>query len=352
MLQDVYRDYAPAHVAQKIIQSLARPCIIGDQEYRVTASIGISMFPGDSTDPDVLIRNADTAMYHAKAQGRNRFSYFSGNMNEAVATTLDVENGLRRAIDHNNLLLHYQPQLHVGHGQIVGAEALVRWRNPERGLISPDEFIPIAEESGLIYPIGAWVLRSACEDAVRWHGRGRLRVGVNVSTRQLVDKNFADLVATTLRETGLDPRRLELEVTESSVLQERGVTLATVRLVRQLGVRVSIDDFGTGYSALSALRQMPIDGLKIDRSFVIDLISDPAVGTITAGLISIANGLGLEATAEGVENREQMEFLHSQGCDQMQGNLFAKPMPADEFAAELRSERPIWMQELDRARDR
>jgi EAL domain-containing protein (putative c-di-GMP-specific phosphodiesterase class I) len=174
---------------------------------------------------------------------------------------------------------------------------------------------------------------------------------VNVSTRQLVDKNFADLVATTLRETGLDPRRLELEVTESSVLQERGVTLATVRLVRQLGVRVSIDDFGTGYSALSALRQMPIDGLKIDRSFVIDLISDPAVGTITAGLISIANGLGLETTAEGVENREQLEFLHSQGCDLMQGYLFGKPMPAAEFAAELRSERPIWMQKLDRARD-
>jgi diguanylate cyclase (GGDEF)-like protein len=344
MLQSVKRDEDPARVAQKIIHCVSRPCILAGSEYRVTASVGVAIFPRDGNDPDLLIRNADTAMYHAKAQGRNRYSYYAQDMNEAVASALDLENGLRRAIERGSLVLHYQPQVDVGLGRIFGAEALVRWRDPRRGLIPPAAFIPMAEETGLIHPLGAWVLRMACEDASRWSVRGEsdLRVAVNVSSRQLGDSAFTDIVTSTLRETGLDPHRLELEITESSVLQERGVTLATIQLLRELGVHVSIDDFGTGYSALSALKQLPVDGLKIDRSFVTDLPSDGSAATITAGLIGMAKGLGLATIAEGVETREQMQLLHSQGCHRMQGYLFAKPMPGDEFADQLEDAVAPW----------
>ncbi len=349
MLQSFKRDEDPARVAQKIIHCVSRPCILAGSEYRVTASIGVAMFPRDGSDPDLLIRNADTAMYHAKAQGRNQYSYYAQDMNEAVAGALDLENGLRRAIERGSLVMHYQPQVNVGFGRIFAAEALVRWRDARRGLIPPAEFIPMAEETGLIHPLGACVLQMACEDASRWssvRGGSDLRVAVNVSSRQLGDSAFTELVTSTLRETGLDPHRLELEITESSVLQERGVTLATIQLLRQLGVHVSIDDFGTGYSALSALKQLPVDGLKIDRSFVTDVVSDRSAATITGGLIGMANGLGLTVIAEGVETREQMQLLHDQGCHRMQGHLFAKPMPGDDFAAQLEAAVAPWEERL------
>ncbi len=348
ILQPYDEDGDPARVAQKILHCISRPCSLSGSEYRVTGSIGIALFPRDGLDPDVLIRNADTAMYHAKAEGRNRYSYYSQEMNEAVADSLNMENGLRQAIDRGLLTVHYQPQVHVGFGAIVGAEALVRWPDPQRGMISPSDFIPMAEATGLIQPLGCLVLREACEEAARWNSdsNSSIRIGVNVSTRQLTDSSFADLVATTLRETGLPPERLELEITESSVLQERGVTLATVQQLRSLGVKITIDDFGTGYSALSALRQLPVDGLKIDRSFVTDLASDASVSTITAGLIAMANGLGLETVAEGVETIEQLTILQSQGCQRMQGYLFAKPICADEFREQLNCPNLPWQQML------
>ncbi len=346
LLQDVQRDHDPARVSQKILDTLSRPCSLNGAEYRVTASVGIAVYPSDGMSADVLIKNADLAMYHAKSVGRNRYSYYAKDMDDQVATSLDMENGLRLALEHHSLLVHYQPQVHVGKG-IIGAEALVRWRCPNRGMVSPATFIPMAEETGLIHPIGAWVLRTACEQAVAWQGAGRgIRVAVNVSTRQLASSSFADEVSTTLRETGLDPRRLELEITESSVLEEQGVTLGTIRLVRQLGVRVAIDDFGTGYSALSALRNLPVDALKIDRSFVSDLDSDPSVRTITTSLIDLATGLGLDVTAEGVENTGQMRFLESRGCHDMQGFLFSRPMPAEEFARQLQTPVPPWQEAL------
>ena len=352
MLQSVQRDYDPARLAEKIIHAVSRPCVLAGRKHRLTTSIGIALFPSDSTDPDMLVRAADMAMYHAKASGRNRFAYYADEMNATVANLLDVEGGLRDAIDRESLVLHYQLQLHVGFGIPFGAEALLRWKRPGHGLVSPADFIWIAEETDLINRIGSWVLRTACEEAAgwqRWRGN-RLKVSVNISSRQLTDGDFVDFVARTLRETGLAPDQLELEITERSALQEGANTVVVLRHLRRLGVSVVIDDLGTGYSSLSALRHLPVDGIKIDPSFVADVTSNPAVATITTGLIGIAKGLGLEVVAEGVETREQVEFLHSRGCHKMQGYLFAKPVGAVEFAECVARGDARWEEELRECR--
>ena len=337
MLQNVERDHDPARVAEKVLHAVSRPFVLAGRDHRITTSIGIALFPGDGSDPDMLVRAADMAMYHAKAGGRNRHSYYAEEMNSVVANVLDVENGLRGATGHESLVLHYQPQVHVGFGIPVGAEALLRWRRPSHGLVSPDGFIGIAEETDLINRIGSWALRTACEEAAEWpRWRGtRLKVSVNVSPRQLADTDFVDFVARTLRETGLARGQLELEITERSVLQEDEKTVATLRHLGRLGVGVLIDDLGTGYSSLSALRSLPLVGVKVDRSFVAEVASNAAVATITEGLIGIVKGLGLDIVAEGVETREQMEFLHARGCHVMQGYLFGKPQEAAEFAARV-----------------
>ena len=317
---------------------LAKPCELGGREYRVSASIGIALFPRDGADTDVLIRNADTAMYHAKAQPGCGYSYYADGMNDVVAERLDLEHGLREAIERERFVLHYQPQVDTQSGVLVGAEALVRWRDPIRGLIPPASFVPMAEETGMVAAIGKWVLTRACADAVLWRSRVPLRVGVNVSSKQLIDADFADFVARTLRETGLPPERLQIEITESSVLEQRGPTLATLQALRRLGCGVVIDDFGTGYAALTALKWLPAVGLKLDRSFVANLGAehrDRTDATIAAGLISIAQGLGLEVVAEGVETAPQLEFLRARGCHLMQGYLLAKPIAREEFQAEL-----------------
>ncbi len=348
LLQGVKREHDPAKVAQKITNAMTTPCLLEGKEYHVTTSIGIAVFPHDGADADVLMRNADTAMYHAKSQGPNRFAYHSKSLNEIVTKRLDIENRLQDAIANNAFHVHFQPQVDIGLGVVTGAEALLRWRHPERGMVPPSEFIPFAEEAGLMTPVGRWVLRAACEHAARWpqpDGR-KIRVGVNVSTRQLCDEGFPDAVMNTLRETGLEPSRLELEITEHSVLQEMGVTLGAVKFLRDLGVRVVIDDFGTGYSALASLKRLPIDGIKIDRTFVSDIVSNPPDATITRGLVTIAQGLGLHITAEGVETREQLDLLYSLGVHHMQGYLFAKPMPADEFAEGLAAKDNGWTREL------
>jgi diguanylate cyclase (GGDEF)-like protein len=337
-LPDVERDHDAARVAQKLGDLLAKPCELSGREYRVSVSIGIALFPRDGADSDVLIRNADTAMYHAKAEPGRGYSYYAEGMNDLVAERLDLEHGLREAFERQRFVLHYQPQVDTQSGELVGAEALLRWQDPLRGLIPPNVFVPMAEETGMVTAIGKWVLGRACADAVTWRSRVPLRVGVNVSSKQLVDTGFADYVARTLRETGLPPERLQIEITESSVLEQRGPTLATLQALRKIGCGVVIDDFGTGYAALTALKWLPVDALKIDRSFVTNLgteYSDRTDATIAAGLISIAQGLGLEVMAEGVETIPQLEFLRARGCQLMQGYLFAKPVPRDEFQAEL-----------------
>lgn len=349
LLQGLKHDHDAAKVAQQITELMMVPCVLDGKEYRVSTSIGIALYPGDGDDSDLLMRNADTAMYHAKRAGSNRFSYYSEHMNLTVAKRLDIENGLLEALERDAFRVHFQPQVDAGLGTVTGAEALLRWRHAERGMVSPTEFIPFAEEAGLMTAIGQWVLRAACEQAVRWPARGgrHLQLGVNVSTRQLCEESFPDVVMRVLRETGLEPARLELEITEHCILQEAGVTLAAVSLLRRLGVRIVIDDFGTGYSALSALKRLPVDGIKIDRSFVSEIVTDEADATITQGLIGIARGLGLDVTAEGVETREQMDRLLAMGCHHMQGYFFAKPMPAEEFA-ELDSRVGLWTQSSSR----
>ncbi len=348
LLQNVRRDHDPARVAEKILRLISQPCVLAGREYRVTASIGISMFPSDGVDADMLVRAADMALYHAKDRGRGLFSYYAEEMNAVVARALEVDNGLREAVETESFTLLYQPQVHVGFRTLVGAEGLLRWCHPAEGLVAPADFITMAEETGIITKIGSWVLHTACAEAASWQQRSehRFRLAVNVSARQLSEEGFIDLVTRTLEETGFAPDRLELEITESSALERSHATAKMIRRVRDLGVHVFLDDLGTGYSSLNALRQLPVDGLKIDRTFVADITTDPTVATITSGLIAIANSLGLEVTAEGVETREQMEFLHSRGCHRMQGYLFSKPLGADEFSHQLAADEAPWEREL------
>jgi diguanylate cyclase (GGDEF)-like protein len=332
-LPDVAREHDAARVARKVLLALGQPARIGEREYRISASIGVALFPRDGADVDVLIRNADTAMYHAKAAQGCGYSYYADGMNEVVAERLDLEHGLREAIEYQRFVLHYQVQVDAETGEAVGAEALLRWRDPRRGLIPPAIFVPMAEETGMIAAIGKWVIARACADAAAW--RRPLRVAVNVSSKQLVAPDFADDVARCLRESGLAPARLRIEITESSVLEQRGPTLATLQALRRLGCGVVIDDFGTGYAALTALKWLPADGLKIDRSFVSNLTTEPVDATIATGLVNIARDLGLEVIAEGVETAEQLAFLRRHGCRLVQGYLLGKPVPRDEFVAAL-----------------
>ena len=349
MLSSVTRDHGPARAAQTLLEKLSEPYRVAERDCWVTASIGIAVFPRDGKKLDVLIHNAETAMYAAKAGGANRHHYYAEYMNKVAVERLEVEKRLRTAIERGEFRLHFQPQIDVAAGEISGAEALLRWQDPDRGLIAPAEIIPVAEETGLIVPIGEWVVRTACEYAVLWGRRnGReLQVGVNVSSRQLAQKGFAEVVARVLAETGLKPSRLDLEITESCILETQGLTMATLKALRRLGVRISIDDFGTGYSSLVALKNLPIDELKIDREFVRNITSDEADATITTALITMARGCRLTAIAEGVETHEQMQFLYSHGCSHMQGYLFSKPIAAEEFAVQLDADEPPWNAPLE-----
>jgi diguanylate cyclase (GGDEF)-like protein len=345
LLPDIKRPENAAVVAQKITESVSAPCHLGSGEYRVTASIGIAVFPGDGQDPDVLIRNADTAMYAAKAEGPNRFSFYAEGMNERVRRRLALENGLRAAVERGSFRMHFQPQVELVNGTAVGVEALLRWHSPDRGLLGPAEFIAVAEEAGLIRSLGIWSLRAACEAAREWRGPSGepLRLAVNLSARQLADRDFPSALEALLRDLAFDPRRLDLEIGEHGALRERETWLQMLAQLRhQLGVRVVIDDFGSGTSALAALRHLPVDGLKIGRDFVASILEDAADATITSGLLTIARGLSLPVTACGVETPEQRDFLYEHGCSRMQGFLFAKPMEAQELAALLAAEAPPW----------
>ena len=320
-------------VAQKLIDALAQPFQIKDHHYYISASIGIGCYPQDGGDVDTLLKNADTAMYRAKAEGRNNQQFFSVEMNAQALEKLHMSSSLRLALERKEFLLHYQPRLDLSTGRITGAEALIRWQHPELGLISPARFIPIAEENGLIEPIGEWVLGTACRQMRAWRDAGLPldRMAVNLSARQFSHPDLLRRIAVILEETGLPARYLEVEVTESMVMRDPEATAGVLAKLKALGIAVSIDDFGTGYSSLSYLKRFPLDFLKIDQSFVRGIPSDADDAAIIAAIIAMAKSLKLKLIAEGVETAAQRDFLTVQGCDEAQGYLFARPVPASEL---------------------
>ncbi|MDQ2697038.1 MAG: EAL domain-containing protein [Pseudomonadota bacterium] len=334
LVADVARTEDIAHVAEKILDRLSLPLHFLGQELFVTASIGISLYPRDGEQGEALLKNADTAMYRAKHQGANGFQFYAQEMNARAVERLEMEAHLRRAVEREELLLHYQPRLELRSGRIPGAEALLRWHRPERGLVSPADFIPLAEETGLIIPIGEWVLHAACRQAKAWLAAGLapVSVAVNLSARQFRSQNLVDLCARALRETGLEPRYLELELTESTVMQNVEEAIATLRELKALGLHLSLDDFGTGYSSLACLKRFPLDSLKIDRSFVRHIATDPDDAAIAVTVIAMAHAMKLRVVAEGVETQEQLDFLRAHGCDEVQGFYLSRPLPAGEFA--------------------
>ena len=326
-------------VMHRILNRVSEPMTIGDQELCITCSAGVSVYPQDGPDVESLLKNADVAMYRAKERGRNNFQFYTSEMNARANERLALEHNLRRAMERNELLLHYQPKIDVASGRIVGAEALVRWNHPEWGLVQPDRFIPIAEETGLIVPIGEWVLRTACKQNRAWHDAGLPRgaMSVNLSARQFRQETLVKTVGQILSATGMAAEYLEMELTESMVMHNAEAAILSLRGLKSLGVRVSVDDFGAGYSSLSYLRRLPIDTLKIDQSFVHD-IADSAAGDggiLAQAIISLGHSLNLKVVAEGVENETQLMFLRRNRCDEVQGFLFSKPLPPVEYARML-----------------
>lgn len=324
--------YVPV-VAQKLLEAARAPIPIHGENYHVAGSIGIATYPEDGKDAVTLLKSADIAMYRAKEAGKDNFQFYSDSMNELARERLAIENSLRHAIDRKEFVLHFQPVFNVMTGQIDRAEALIRWVHPEKGLIPPAEFINIAEETGLIVPIGEWVLETACAEAKRWHQRGHkdMLVAVNLSPRQFAQKNLLMVVGNILHRTGLPPTALEIEITENLVMKKPDEAVNILNEFREIGVQIAIDDFGTGYSSLSYLKRFPIDTLKIDRSFIKDLPGSADDVAITEAVIGLAHSLHLTVIAEGVETEAQVRFLQDHMCEYMQGYFFAKPMPAPQL---------------------
>lgn len=329
--------------AQRVVDGVRETWRVAAREFTITASAGIAVYPDHGADAESLLRNADTAMYRAKDAGRDTFRLFSPNMNHEIEERVSLERNLRNAIKTGQFTLHYQPQVRRG-GQIVGVEALIRWNHPDRGLVEPDEFIYVAEEMGLIFPIGEWALETACRQLVEWRGRGvgtGVRMSVNVSARQFQDPMFVDKVKATLNEAGLAARSLELELTESAAMRDVVHSIRTLKALNRLGVRASIDDFGTGYSSLAYLRQFPIDTVKIDRSFIENIADSPDSASIVTAIITLAETLGMTTIAEGVETEEQLALLQASSCPVYQGFHFGAPLPAAEIEQVLaRAELP------------
>lgn len=327
-------------VANKIIDSFSKPFHINKMLLFVTTSIGITLYPLDDNDVDGLLKNADAAMYHAKDAGRNNFQLYSAEMTEKVEERLRVENDLRQALAHNEFELYYQPQVNISDGSIIGMEALIRWQHPQHGLLAPDQFINVAEESGLIVPIGNWVLREACKQnqALLSYGLQPILVSVNLSARQFRERDLVETIDQALKDTGLDPAQLGLEITESMLMSDTERVTRMLEELSALGVSIYVDDFGTGYSSLSYLKRFPISALKIDRTFICDIPNDQDDMAITQAVISMAKGLGIKTVAEGVETQEQLDFLKLHKCDLMQGFYFSKPIVYDEIVNLLRIE--------------
>ena len=322
-------------VAGKILASLNKPVILGEEEVAASPSIGISIFPDDGDNITALVKNADAAMYHAKAAGRNNYQYYSEDMNAASHERMMMENRLRNAIENDEFILYYQPQIDSFSRKVIGYEALIRWQNKELGLVSPADFIPLLEESGLIVPVGEWVLRTACQQVVYWHQQGRenIKMSVNLSAKQFQQGNLVELVDSILQETKLHPQFLDLEITETVFMEGSENSQQMLHELHELGVRISLDDFGTGYSSLAYLKRFPIDVIKIDRSFVSDILEDKNDAAICMAIIDIAQRLDLEVVAEGVETMEQYEYLKKHQCHTIQGFLFGRPLPAEEISS-------------------
>lgn len=340
LLPDIRDRFTAGAVAHRILRRLEQPFIIGEQEVFVTVSIGIATYPEDGETSELLVRNADTAMYHAKEQGKAAYQYYSEAMNEASVERLSLEGGLRRALEDEQLEVCYQPQVDVGTGRIIGAEALLRWNHPERGQVPPEAFIPIAEASGLILPIGEWVLNCACRQAVEWIKAGLppVPVAVNVSAVQFRRQDLPDLVRRALAMSGLDAAMLSLEITETAIMSVRDRAVEPLATLRSMGVGLALDDFGTGYSSLSYLKTFPISTVKIDRSFVSEMLHDRAAATITEAIVSMAHILGLRVLAEGVERHAQLARLEQLGCNAAQGYLFSPAVKPEAFARLLQAQ--------------
>jgi diguanylate cyclase (GGDEF)-like protein len=330
--------------ARRILKAVAEAHSIDLHDLHITTSIGVSIYPDDGGDAETLIKNADTAMYQAKENGRQSYQFFKPAMNVRAVERQSVEESLRRALERKEFKLQYQPKIDISTGVITGAEALLRWTHPSRGLVSPARFIPVAEDCGLILPIGAWVLREACTQARAWLDQGLplATMAVNVSAMEFRDENFLQGLFEILGETGLDPDYLELELTESVLMKQAESTASILQVLRDRGVKVAIDDFGTGYSSLSYLRKFPVDALKIDQSFVrqISTLGDDA--TIVTAVIGMAHSLGLRVVAEGVETLDELEFLRVRQCDEAQGFYFSRPVPPRHFADLLRTGVARW----------
>jgi diguanylate cyclase (GGDEF)-like protein/PAS domain S-box-containing protein len=326
------------HIAQKIIGRLAEPFDLGSGGIYVSASIGITLYPNDATDIDALVQNADQAMYVAKGRGRNCYSYFTSELQHAAQTRLRLSNDLRLALERGELVLHYQPQVNILSGLVTGVEALVRWQHPHQGLLPPDQFISIAEDTGLILPLGEWVMLTACRQLRLWldQGLGDIQMAVNLSARQFRNKELSSMIPELLRKTGIQPASLELEITESLAMDNPLESAQTVALLRGIGVKLSIDDFGTGHSYLDYLKKFPVSRLKLDRSFIINIATDPNDAIIVAATITLAHNLGLDVVAEGVETEEHVNYLTRLNCDIIQGYYFCRPLPASEAEAYIR----------------
>jgi len=333
MLEEVDSTNDVALVARRVLEALATPYVIDAQEFVITASVGISAYPDDGQDAQSLLKAADIAMYRAKEAGKNNFQYYSPQMNVHSFERLTMEANLRRALERGEFMLHYQPQIDLRTGAMAGAEALIRWQHPDMGLVSPMQFIPLAEETGLIVPIGSWVLRTACAQARAWQEQGLqpLRIAVNISGRQFAKVDLLDEVVGVLQETGLNADLLELEITESMLMNDPEQTVALLSELKAIGIHIAIDDFGTGYSSLAYLKRFPVSTLKIDRSFVKDVPVDADDVAITLAIVGLAHNLRIRVTAEGVETEAQRAFLRRHGCDEIQGYLVSRPLPVEEF---------------------
>jgi diguanylate cyclase (GGDEF)-like protein len=326
-----------AKVARNVIRTVGKPYVVEDRTISVTPSVGIAVYPGDGARAEELISNADMAMYRAKERGGNTYEFFAPSMNESALLQLDLESDLRSAMTRNEFVVHYQPLIDARRWTIIGAEALVRWQHPQRGLVLPDEFIPLAERTGLIVQLGEHVLRTACLQHAEWSqgGFGPIRMAVNISARQFWEDDLVESISAILSETGMNPSFLDLEVTESSMVDNEDLTVAAMVKLKDLGLSISVDDFGTGYSSFRALKRFPCDNLKVGRVFVRGVPNSPDDVGIANAIIAIAESMGLGVIAEGVERPDQLRFFQNWGCSIMQGHLFSPAVPASEFVALL-----------------
>jgi diguanylate cyclase (GGDEF)-like protein len=343
LMRDIDDPEAARAAATRVLDAVAQPYHLNGEDYHLSASIGISTYPSDSIDATALLRNAELAMYRAKDQGKNNFQFHSSQMNARSAEHVALERSLRQAVERDEFLVYYQPQVEIASGRVIGAEALLRWNRPGAGMVAPDKFIPLAEETGLIVPIGRIVLQQACAEARRWQDAGHrgFRIAVNLSPRQFTQSELVADVQRILKDCGLAPESLELEITESMVMDNPERAAAILRELRAVGVQLAIDDFGTGYSSLSYLKRFPVNTIKIDRSFIQDVPADADDVAITHAIIAMGRSLRLSVVAEGVETAAQADFLRVHGCDMMQGYLISRPVPAADLGRFLQ-QHPYW----------